>query len=104
MSFACYLYALIFYLCVLNMPSVCHSYVLACHLCVASMYSYVIRMYSYVIRVSFVCTRMLSVLFVGNKAKGEPQNGYFKKRKHVRFSKNEHFLPPDTTNKRRLGK
>ena len=43
MSFACYLYAFIFYL-----------YVLACH-------PYVTRMYSHVIRMSFVCTGILLV-------------------------------------------
>ena len=69
MSFACCLYALIFFLYVLichsyvsrmssyvicmslvctRMSSVCHSYVLVCH-------PYITRMYPYVIRVSLVC-------------------------------------------------
>ena len=72
MSFACYLYALIFYLYLLichpyvsrmysyvirmslvytRMSSVCHSYVLEHH-------PYVTRTYSHVIRMSLVCTRM----------------------------------------------
>ena len=57
MSFACHLYALVFY-----------QYVLVCHLYVNRMYSFVIRMllvcagmYSYVIRMSRVCTHMSSV-------------------------------------------
>ena len=75
MSFACHLYALIFYLYVFvchsyvsrmysyvicmslvctRMSSVCHSYVLVCH-------PYVTHMYSYVTRVSLVFTRMSSV-------------------------------------------
>ena len=33
---------------------------------------------------------------VGNKAKSESQNRGNKKAKHAKFSKNEHFLPPDT--------
>ena len=28
--------------------------------------------------------------------KGESQNGCYKKTKHIKFSENEHFLPPDT--------
>ena len=28
--------------------------------------------------------------------KSESQNGFFKKTKHAKFPKNEHFLPPDT--------
>ena len=48
MTFACHLYALIFYL------FVCQLYVLVCHL-------HVTCMYSYVIRVSLVCTRMSTV-------------------------------------------
>ena len=34
--------------------------------------------------------------FVGNRQKGESQSRCFKKTKHAKFSKNEHFLPPDT--------
>ena len=30
------------------------------------------------------------------KQKGESQNGCYKKIKHTKFHKNEHFLPPDT--------
>ena len=30
------------------------------------------------------------------RQKGESQNGCFKKVKHAKLSKNEHFLPPDT--------
>ena len=32
---------------------------------------------------------------IDNKAKGECQNGCFKKTKHAKFRKNEHFLLPD---------
>ena len=41
---------------------------------------------------------------VGNKAKGESQNGCFKKTKHAKFPKNEHFLPPDTHTYVRINK
>ena len=65
MSFACHLYALIFYLmysyvllmsvvCTCMSP-VCHSYVLVCHPCVTRMYSYVIRMSLVCTHMSFVC-------------------------------------------------
>ena len=33
--------------------------------------------------------------FVGNRQKGESQSRCFKKTKHAKFSKNEHFLPPE---------
>ena len=35
---------------------------------------------------------------VGNKAKGESQNGYFKKTKHAKFSEKRTFLTPDMHN------
>ena len=82
MSFACYLYALIFYsyvsyvihmsLVCTRMPSISHLYVLVCDPYFTPMYSYVIRMtlvchsyvtrmYSYVIRMALLCTCMSSV-------------------------------------------
>ena len=36
------------------------------------------------------------LIFVDNKAKGESQNGRFKKRKHVKFSEKQKFLTHDT--------
>ena len=30
------------------------------------------------------------------RQKGKSQNGCYKETKHAKFSKNEHFLPPDT--------
>ena len=52
MSFACYLYALRFYL--YRMSSVCNSHILVCH-------PFVTRMYPYAILMSLVCTLMSSV-------------------------------------------
>ena len=64
MSFACHLYALIFYLNAL----VCHSYVIrmypmssVSHLYALVCHPYVTSMFSYIIRVSLVCTRMSSI-------------------------------------------
>ena len=85
MSFACHLYALVFYLYVLVCHSyvtrmcsyvlVCHPYVLictrmslvcthmssVCHSYVLVCHLHVTRMYSYIIRMSLVCSRTSSV-------------------------------------------
>ena len=78
MSFACHLYTLIFYLCVLvchsyisrmyshaicmslvctRMSFVCHSYVLVCH-------PFVTGMYSYVMCISLVCSLTMNFFSV----------------------------------------
>ena len=43
--------------------------------------------------ISYIMFRFKSSVI---RQKGESQNGCFKKTKHAKFPKNEHFLPPDT--------
>ena len=46
-------------------------------------------------RTSLLVIQIVAVTeqFVGNKAKGQSQNGGNKKARHAKFSENEHFLP-----------
>ena len=47
---------------------------------------------------STLVSYLYQIPFDGSKAKGESQNGCFKKAKHAKFSVKQTFLPPDTEN------